>query len=269
MLRALEIKMDKDIVVGSGGFDPLHSGHISYIKAAKEHGDYLIVALNSDNWLKEKKGKAFMDFQERKNILENLSVVDEVIAFEDDIKGSCRNALYLIKENYSNSKITFCNGGDRGKDNIPEMDVDGVHFEFGVGGDNKQNSSSWILKNWKYESEERVWGKFFNLFETDGIKVKELIIFPGKGMSLQRHFKRSEIWFVSEGKCVVNYSKNLPEEVSEILLNKDQTLKVELGDWHQITNPFEQECRIIEIQYGEETDENDIERHSLYKNNEK
>ena len=113
--------MKKDVVVVSGGFDPLHSGHISYIKAAKEFGDYLIVALNSDNWLENKKGKAFMDFQERKNILENLSVVDEVIAFEDDRKGSCKKALEFVKENYPNSKVTFCNGGDRGKDNIPEI----------------------------------------------------------------------------------------------------------------------------------------------------
>ena len=88
-------------------------------------------------------------------------------------------------------------------------------------------------------------------------------------MSLQRHFKRSEIWFVSEGKCLVNYSKIQPDDLSEILLKKDQTLKVELGDWHQITNPYEEECRIIEIQYGEETNEDDIERYSLYKNNEK
>lgn len=261
--------MKKEIVVISGGFDPLHSGHISYINAAKEFGDYLIVALNSDNWLENKKGKAFMNFKERKNILENLSQVNEVIAFKDDKKGSCKKALEFVKENYPNSKITFCNGGDRSKDNIPEMDVEGVNFEFGVGGSNKKNSSSWILKNWKYESEERIWGKFYNLFEADGVKVKELIIHPGKGMSLQKHFKRSEIWFVSEGKCVVNYSKNLPEKVSEILLKKDHTLKIELGDWHQITNPFETDCRIIEIQYGEETNEDDIERHSLYKNNEK
>ena len=60
------------ISVVSGGFDPLHSGHISYIKSAKKHGEYLIIALNSDEWLVNKKGKAFMPFEERKSVLENL-----------------------------------------------------------------------------------------------------------------------------------------------------------------------------------------------------
>ena len=72
------------ISVVSGGFDPIHSGHISYINAAKKYGDYLIVALNSDDWLVAKKGKAFMPFEERKAILENLKNVDDVIGFEDD-----------------------------------------------------------------------------------------------------------------------------------------------------------------------------------------
>ena len=73
------------ISVVSGGFDPIHSGHISYLKAAKEIGDYLIVALNSDEWLINKKKKVFMSFEERKNILSNIECVDEVLSFDDDI----------------------------------------------------------------------------------------------------------------------------------------------------------------------------------------
>lgn len=257
------------IVVVSGGFDPIHSGHISYIKSAREFGDYLIVALNSDSWLAEKKGKPFMDFKERKNILENLSVVDEVIGFDDDDDGSCINGLLKIKSKYPKNQIIFCNGGDRDKNNIPEMSLKDIKFEFSVGGDNKENSSSWILKNWKYDFEERIWGMFFNLFENESIKVKELLINPGKGMSMQKHFHRSEVWFVSEGKCVVNFSKNNPDSPENILLEKDQTLKIEKGDWHQITNPFKKICKIIEIQYGDKTTEDDIERHSYYKLNEK
>ena len=76
-----------NISVVSGGFDPIHSGHISYINAAKKYGDYLIIALNSDDWLTAKKGKAFMPFEERKAILENLKGVDEVIDFADDDMG--------------------------------------------------------------------------------------------------------------------------------------------------------------------------------------
>ena len=256
------------ISVVSGGFDPIHSGHISYINAAKKYGDYLIIALNSDEWLRQKKGKEFMPFEERKSILESINNVDEVLDFEDDKLGSCMNALEKIKAKFPDDEIIFCNGGDRGKENIPEMSVSGINFEFSVGGDDKKNSSSWILKNWKYDKERRVWGEFFNLFEDEQVKVKELVIGPGKGMSLQKHFKRSEIWLVYQGKCLVNYSKVAPDKIKEITLGKHNSLHVELGDWHQITNPFNETCKIIEIQYGKETIEEDIERHSYYKNDE-
>ena len=76
------------IAVVSGGFDPIHSGHISYLKSAKEIADYLIVALNSDEWLINKKKKVFMSVEERKNILINIEYVDEVINFNDNDDGS-------------------------------------------------------------------------------------------------------------------------------------------------------------------------------------
>ena len=81
------------ISVVSGGFDPIHSGHINYISAAKKMGDLLIVMLNSDEWLKDKKGKPFNYFSERKQILENIKDVDKVIGFKDDQVGSCINGL--------------------------------------------------------------------------------------------------------------------------------------------------------------------------------
>ncbi len=252
------------ISVVSGGFDPIHSGHISYINSAKKYGDYLIIALNSDEWLRQKKGKEFMPFQERKSILENLKNVDEVLDFDDDKLGSCINALEKIKLKFPKDEIIFCNGGDRGKDNIPEMSVSGITFKFSVGGDDKKNSSSWILKNWIYDNEKRIWGEYFNLYEDHQVKVKELIVEPKKGMSLQKHFKRSEIWLVSHGKCLINYSKKSPDKVKEVILNKHESIHINLGDWHQITNPYNEVCKIIEIQYGEETSEEDIERHSYY-----
>ena len=253
------------IIIVSGGFDPLHSGHIAYFKAAKELGDKLIVALNSDDWLVNKKGKFFMPFVERKAVVENLSCVDLVVDFEDGELGSATNALIKIKEMYPDDELIFANGGDRNKGNIPEMSVDGVEFLFSVGGDDKKNSSSWILKNWQYYYEERLWGSFYNLFE-DGseVKVKELIVHPGKGMSFQKHFKRSEIWMVSKGSCIVNYSKNDPDKKENIQLNKFDHYLVPLGEWHQITNPFEETCHLIEIQYGEECVEDDIERTEYY-----
>ena len=253
------------IIIVSGGFDPIHSGHIAYFKSAKSLGDKLVVALNSDQWLINKKGKFFMPFNERKAIIENFADVDKVISFEDDDLGSATNALIKVKEMFPEDDIAFANGGDRNKGNIPEMSVEGIEFIFSVGGDDKKNSSSWILKKWQYYHEDRIWGSFYNLFEGEGVKVKELIVDPGKGMSFQKHFKRHEIWLVSQGSCVVNYSKDSPENRENVTLNKFDKYIVPLGEWHQITNPFNETCRIIEIQYGEEVVEDDIERIDYYK----
>mgnify|MGYP001384309117 CR=1 FL=1 len=257
----------KKIVVVSGGFDPIHSGHIEYLKAARLLGDMLIVAVNSDQWLINKKGRFFMPFNERSNIISCLKVVDQVIDFEDDEQGSCCLGLEKVKNLYPDCEIIFCNGGDRKEDNIPEMKVKNVSFEFGVGGNNKMNSSSEILKDWNFDSEERVWGKFYNLFTDNRLKLKEIIVAPGKGMSFQRHFKRNEIWFVSKGACEVNFSTSGPYNTTLKKLSTEEVFHVKAGDWHQIINSYADPCHIIEIQYGDETSENDIERHSYYANN--
>jgi cytidyltransferase-like protein len=249
------------VVVVSGGFDPIHSGHIEYFKSAKNLGDILIVALNSDNWLEKKKGKFFMPFDERKAIVESIKFVDEVVGFEDDGKGSCINALEEIKKSYPDDDIYFANGGDRDKKNIPEMSVPDINFIFSVGGDDKKNSSSWILNKWQYYFEERQWGSFLNLFESKNIKVKELIVEPGKSMSFQRHFKRNEIWLVSEGSCIVSYSSDTKaNNLQQAQLNKFDHYFVPIKHWHQIKNPFNKKLHIIEIQYGEACNEDDIDR---------
>ena len=252
------------IIVVSGGFDPIHSGHISYIKSAKGIGDHLIVALNSDEWLVNKKKKVFMNFKERKNILLNIEDVDEVIAFDDDDLGSCVNALEIIKDKYPSDEIIFCNGGDRNKSNIPEMKVKGIKFMFGIGGVDKKNSSSSLLKNWKYDSEDRLWGSFYNFYDSKEVKVKELIVNPKKGMSFQKHKHRNEIWLVTKGSCEVVYSNKDPNQKEKVILKKFDKFIVNEGQWHQIVNPFEEKCHIIEIQYGDSVVEDDIERLSYY-----
>mgnify|MGYP001187184551 CR=1 FL=1 len=250
----------KKIVVVSGGFDPIHSGHISYFKEASKIGDYLIVLLNSDKWLERKKGKFFLTFNERKIVLENLTFVDEVLKFKDDDQGSCIEGLKKVKNKYPNEEIIFCNGGDRNEQNIPEMSLKGIEFKFMVGGDDKKNSSSEILKDWNYRKEKRNWGEFFNLFVEKNIKVKELIINPKKGMSFQKHFHRNEIWFVFSGSCLVQHSKTSEEEKEQFVLKKEDIFHVKKEEWHQIINPNDEVCKIIEIQYGDKVEENDIER---------
>ena len=207
-----------------------------------------------------------MPFEERKSIVSSIVYVDDVIGFEDDLKGSCINAIEDIKKNYPNDEIFFANGGDRNKKNIPEMSVEGVNFLFSVGGNNKKNSSSWILNKWQYYFEERKWGSFFNLFQTKNVKVKELIIDSGNEISFQRHFKRNEIWLVSSGACYVSFANNNDiNDIKKIKLNTYDHHIVLAEAWHQIINPFDQPVHIIEIQYGEVLDEEDIERLDYYK----
>ena len=208
-----------------------------------------------------------MPFSERFAIVESVKYVDQVIEFDDDENGSCISALNKIKFLYPNDEIFFANGGDRDKSNIPEMSVNKIKFLFGVGGDNKKNSSSSILKEWKYYHEDRIWGIFYNLFESSNVKVKELIVDPCKGMSFQKHFKRSEIFFISKGACIVKYSNDNPDNRKDVQLKKFDHYFVPVGQWHQITNPFDEPCHLIEIQYGETCIEEDIKRADYYNSN--
>ncbi len=135
----------------SGGFDPIHEGHISLIKAAREKSDGVIVLLNSDEWLCRKKGKNFMNFKTRLAVCENIKGVVDAFGFDDADNSAC-DGIRKARKKYPNAELVFANGGDRTKDNIPETAAANechVRLEFGVGGENKANSSSWILKDWK------------------------------------------------------------------------------------------------------------------------
>ena len=248
------------IVLVTGGFDPLHSGHIAYINAAKKLGDVLIVGLNSDEWLARKKGRPFMPYSERAAVVFALQNVDGFIQF-DDSDNSSRDAIVKLRESYPDEEIIFANGGDRTSDNIPEMDIvdDKLTFEFGVGGDNKANSSSWILQEWKAPKTERDWGYYRVLHEVPGCKVKELTVEPKQSLSMQKHKHRSEHWLVTEGKCKL---RRFDEEgqLYETVYNKHDTITIEAKEWHQLTNPFSKPCRVVEIQYGKKCVEEDIER---------
>lgn len=247
------------IVVVTGGFDPLHSGHIEYFRAAKQLGDLLIVGLNSDEWLARKKGQPFMPWQERATIVAALNTVDRVINF-DDSDDSAKDAIRKVKEIFPNHQIIFANGGDRTKENIPEMVISDIQFAFGVGGFNKANSSSWILREWKNPKTLRPWGYYRVLHDIPGTKVKELTIEPGRILSMQKHFKRNEYWLVSEGQCDVLSMMEGGYSLPAQTLTKHNSYKILQGEWHQLSNPYSLPCRIIEVQYGDSCIEEDIER---------
>lgn len=141
----MSIKNNVITVAVSGGFDPIHVGHIRLLKEAKKLGDQLIVILNNDHWLTKKKGYVFIPETERKEILEALTCVDQVVLTnhpENPSDMSVCKELTLLKPNI------FANGGDRNQDNIPEIQTCreincGLVFNIGQGG--KVQSSSWLL----------------------------------------------------------------------------------------------------------------------------
>ena len=262
------------IVLVTGGFDPIHDGHLSLFEAAKELGDKLIVGLNSDEWLSKKKGQPFMPWNVRSKIVKNLSVVDDIISF-DDSDGTAIDAIKVFWESVDfdkNIQLIFANGGDRKQGNVPEESFyyegsqDSVlfantTFEYGVGGDDKRNSSSWILQEWKEPKTTRKWGYYRVLHENGpNVKVKELTVDPGQRLSMPRHKHRAEHWFVSEGEASVY---TLDSSTDMELLGKyttHQSLHIAEKQWHMLANETDKPLKVVEIQYGANCVEEDIER---------
>jgi len=182
---------------------------------------------------------------ERANILRNIKGVDFVIDFDDN-DNTANHAIWMVRQSYPQDHIIFANGGDRTALNIPEMDITDNHLEFafGVGGSDKKNSSSWILEEWKYPTTQRPWGYYRILHENNTeVKVKELTVNPGQSLSMQKHQDRSEHWFIVEGT-----------------FHKHQSLHIKKEEWHQLCNPSSTPLKIVEIQYGTNCVEEDIER---------
>jgi len=216
--------MNMKRIVISGGFDPLHPGHIEMIEEARKHGEVHIV-LNSDEWLVRKKGFFFQPWHDRKKILEVYTPhVHEV----DDSDGTVCEALRRLRPDY------FGNGGDRTNKNTPELDVCeecGIEPVFELGG-GKYSSSSAL--NAKQRVETR-WGWYDVIIDMPKLKVKILHVEPGKSLSLQRHTERSEFFFMPSGEVRIN----LP------------------GVWHVLAAPESEALDVLEVQVGhaEEEDE--------------
>ena len=129
---------EKPLIAVSGGFDPVHIGHVRMIQDAARYGD-VIVIINSDDWLMRKKGYVFMPIEEREEIIKSIKYVNGVNRFNDD-DDSAIDLLDKVKYWYPSDEIIFANGGDRNKSNCRELSVEGVKFVYGVGGKDKLNS---------------------------------------------------------------------------------------------------------------------------------
>ena len=141
--------MIKTIIILSGGFDPVHKGHVRMFQGAQAFPAHVAVGLNSNSWLIRKKGKPFMDWDERKEILDAVSYIDYVYDFNDADDSACHLIEKVIQKygDDSNIKIYFGNGGDRTDDNSPEVsycDEQGVNLLWSVGGEKIQSSSDLI-----------------------------------------------------------------------------------------------------------------------------
>jgi len=257
------------IIVVSGGFDPIHKGHIALFESAKALGDTLIVALNSDKWLQRKKGRSFMLFEERRLITRNLRMVDEVFSFNDN-DNTAIDALKKVKRHFPDDTIVFANGGDRGKNNVPEQEVEGVEFVFSVGGDDKKNSSSDLIKNYKFGMTYEDFGYYNILYNDTTCRVKEVHIDPYESMQMERHLKKSEFWFVAKGDCEVEYA--WPDNIDKLKhrsLTKYMHFYVPAGQFHRLYNETKQPCKILVMEYSPTADvrfDDDCEPIETYRN---
>ena len=141
-----------DWAIISGGFDPIHGGHIKLLEDASNLADKICVILNSDEWLISKKGRYFMNQLERKIIIQNLSFVDQVIEQSNEKDQSSIIGIIEFMKNHKNERVCFCNGGDRNSiEDIKEAEICkrfNITMEFGVGGSSKINSSSVLLSDY-------------------------------------------------------------------------------------------------------------------------
>lgn len=244
----------KKVVAVSGGFDPVHIGHIRMFEEAKALGDELVIILNNDNWLLAKKGFVFMPEEERAEVLRSLSVVDRVVLTThgpDDPDRSVINALRETKPNI------FANGGDRKNEHdIPEAAICrelGIEMDFNVGHGGKVQSSSWLTESIRNHHENRPWGSFENHVHRDDWHLKVITIHDGKRTSLQHHKHRKEVWIVVEGTISATVGE------AETILSHGGVIVVEVGEKHRI-RALKGNAKLVEVSLGY-FDEDDIIRH--------
>lgn len=279
----------KKVMILSGGFDPLHCGHVEMFKNAREQSDYLVVCVNSDEWLRKKKGINFLSETDRVKIISTIKYVDEVFVFRDDENGSALNGIKEViarKESYrmilgdhtflspgefystqpAEIEFIFGNGGDRKPNSTPSLEQkfceqNGISLAWNLGGD-KTNSSSWILnryKNWHFEIGDRPWGNYKVTYQDSNKKVKIIEVMPGQSLSLQSHSQRSEHWVVVEGTAEVYIETD--KFKTHQTIERNESIYVPIGAKHRLSNPKDEILQIVEVQIGDYVGEDDIVRY--------
>ncbi len=257
-MTLVQTKKKKKIVVAvSGGFDPVHVGHVRMFNEAKRLGDELVVILNNDFWLCDKKGCAFMVEKERAEIIKALGPVDRVIVTRhkpgDKDRSVCRELRKLKPD-------VFANGGDRTSNNIPELVLCnelGIKTVFNVGRGGKVQSSSWLTNNMLQQkiNSVRPWGKFRYWVGGKDWHLKTLVIDKGGELSLQSHKDRDEIWVVARGMAQASVEK--AKKLRTFTVKAGDIVRVPAGKKHRLSS--KDGAVIIEVALGL-FDEHDIAR---------
>lgn len=248
----------RKLVAVSGGFDPLHIGHVRLLKAARMLGDSLVVIINNDNWLRAKKGFVFMPERERAELIRAFPFVDKVVLTDhtkDDPDRSVAPALKKLRP------AIFANGGDRFARNTPEAAVCrslGIKAVFNIGKGGKVQSSSWMINAARKPASRtaRPWGVFYNWDSGKHWNLKTVYIHPGKRLSLQYHHGRSEHWMLVEGDATATIQS--PSGLEERYpLRLGESFRVGKGAVHRLES--KRGGVIVEVGLGK-FDEDDIVR---------
>jgi cytidyltransferase-like protein len=245
-------------VAVSGGFDPMHIGHVRMFKRARALGDKLVVVLNNDNWLRRKKGFAFMPQKERAELLRAFPFVDKVLITDhakDDPDTSVCRALQKLRP------AIFANGGDRkNMRDIPEAKVCkelGIKMVFNVGAGGKVQSSSWMINAARRPASRSVrpWGEYYAWDSGKGWNLKTIYIDAKKRLSLQYHHHREEWWLLVEGDATATVHEGKHERT--YALKKGEVFRVGKGQVHRLSS--KKGGIVVEVAYGK-FDEHDIVR---------
>jgi len=257
---ATKKRVKKDVwVMVSGGFDPIHIGHVRMFEQARMLGDKLVVVINNDNWLRSKKGYVFMSSEERKEIISMFPFVDKVVLTshkKDDTDRSVCRELAKIKPDI------FANGGDRkSTKDIPESAVCkelGIKMVFNVGAGGKVQSSSWLARDASrnFARSVRAWGEFYGWDAGKNWKLKTMYLKRGGKVSMQYHEHRSEHWMLVEGDAQV-VLQHADGKTHKTEMKKGEVMFVDAHHAHQLSSKGG--GIIVEVSLGD-FDENDVVR---------